>query len=316
MAKKEVFPYGISQWAPFRDKKACERVRGIKKEELCQHPNPKVKIEIVDDKYFAFYSIYDIFFRIKDAMEANRRLVLILPQPHPLYAKVAFLINRFRVDCKKLYTFNMDEWADEDGNPAPETYENGFMYAQLKNFYSQVDEKLRPPRENMQGLTKKNLKDYGRMIADLGGADVCYGGIGWSGHIAFIDPRTPEFETDDLEEFKAMGPRIVTLNPITICQSSLDADFGMSGDWSWIPPKAATIGPREIVSARLRSSWNCFTLSSTNISWQRFTVRLALHGPITPKVPASILQIGPSEIHISDTVAGNIEVNRKVTWYN
>jgi glucosamine-6-phosphate deaminase len=113
-----------------------------------------------------------------------------------------------------------------------------------------------------------------------------------------------------------MGPRIVTLNPITIAQTTLDADFGMAGDWSWIPPRAATIGPKEVISAKLRSSWNCFKLANTNISWQRFTVRLALHGPITPHVPASILQFGPSEIHVSDTVAGNIEVNKEVTWYN
>ena len=36
----------------------------------------------------------------------------------------------------------------------------------------------------------------------------------------------------------------------------------------------------EVLGARLRNSWNHFTLGSTNISWQRFTVRLAAHGPV------------------------------------
>jgi len=310
------FSYGISKWAPFRDREVCERVRAIKKKDLCRHSNPDVKIEVVKDGDFSFYRIHDIFFRIKEAMEAGKRLVLILPQPHPQYTKVAYLINRYRVNCKNLYTFNMDEWADEDGNIAPDTYENGFMYAQLNNFYTKIDEDLRPPRDHIQGINNKNLNDYGKMIADLGGADVCYGGIGWSGHIAFVDPHTPEFGTDSLEEFKEMGARLVTINHFTVAQTTLDADFGMAGDWSWVPPRAATIGPKEIISSRLRSSWNCFNLADTFISWQRFTVRLALHGPVTPDVPASILQLGPSEVHISDTVAGDIEVNKELTWYN
>jgi 6-phosphogluconolactonase/glucosamine-6-phosphate isomerase/deaminase len=315
MKKKNVFQYGISEWVPFRDHAVCTRVRAIKKEELTRHPNPKVKIEIVKDADFAFYRIHDIFFRIKQAMEGGRKLVLILPQPHPQYAKVAYLINRYHVNCKKLYTFNMDEWADEDGNIAPETYENGFMYAHLKNFYNRLDEELRPPRNQINGINNKNLNDYGKMIEDIGGADVCYGGIGWSGHVAFIDPQSSEF-AGTLEEFKEMGPRLVTLNHFTIAQSSLDADFGMSGDWSWIPPKAATIGPKQVLNAKLRSSWNSFNIASTSVSWQRFTVRLALFGPVTPQVPASILQLGPTEVHISETIAKNIEMNKELSWYN
>jgi glucosamine-6-phosphate deaminase len=315
MAIDDVFPYGISHWAPFRDEEVCRRVRAIRKEQICTHPNPKLKIELVKDGDIAFFRIHDIFFRIKEAMENGRTFVMILPQPHPQYIKVAWLLNRFRVNCRNLHTFNMDEWADQDGNTAPETYKNGFLHAQLSNFYSRLDRDLRPPLDHIHGLTNRNIKDYGRMIADLGGADVCYGGIGWSGHIAFIDPDTPEFGTESIEEFKQMGPRIVTLNHFTIAQSSIDADFGMGGDWSWIPPRAATIGPMEILGAKVRSSWNYFKLADTRISWQRFSVRLALHGPITPRVPASILQFGPSEIHISETVAEDIEPNWDASWY-
>ncbi len=308
------FIYGISKWAPFHDKAVCDRVRAIKKEDLCKHPNPDFKIEIVKDDEFAFRRVYDIFNRIKNAADKGKRLVLILPQPHPQYRKVSYLINKFRVNCKNLYTFNMDEWADEDGNIAPDTYPNGFLYAQLHNFYYQIDKELRPPEDQIVGLTNKNLKDYGKMIQDQGGADVCYGGIGWCGHVAFIEPNAPEFE-GTLEEWKEMGPRIVTLSPFTIAQSCLDADFGMSGDWSWIPPKAATIGPAQIIGARLRSSWNSFTVAHTNVSWQRFTVRLAAHGPVTSQVPASILQICRTDLYISETIAENIEEHRELSFY-
>ena len=33
--------------------------------------------------------------------------------------------------------------------------------------------------------SSENINDYGKMLEDLGDADVCYGGIGWCGHIAF-----------------------------------------------------------------------------------------------------------------------------------
>ena len=310
----EKFKYSISKWAPFKDGEVCGRVRNIKREDITKHPNPDLKINVIKDSDFAFMRIWDIFSRIKKASEEGKRLVLILPQPHPQYSKVAYLINKFRVSCKKLYTFNMDEWADEDGNIAPETYPNGFMYAMKNNFYYKLDEDLRPPENQINGLNNENLKDYGKMIEDLGGADICYGGIGWSGHIAFIEPGSKEFE-GSLEEWKEMGPRIVTLSAFTIAQSCLDPDFGMSGDWANIPPRAATIGPKQIISAKLRSSWNPFTIASTPVSWQRFTVRLALHGTVTTLVPASILQTLRTDFYISETIAQDIESNKELSWY-
>jgi glucosamine-6-phosphate deaminase len=208
----------------------------------------------------------------------------------------------------------MDEWADQQGNIAPETYPKGFMYAMLHNFYYNLDKNLRPSRDHIQGPSNKNLEDYGKMIEDLGGADVCYGGIGWSGHLAFIEPGSKEFE-GSFEEFKKMGPRIVTLNPFTIAQSCLDPDFGMSGDWASVPPRAATIGPEQILNAKHYSSWNSFTIGITQVSWQRFTVRFALHGPVTQKVPSTLLQIRKADVFLSETIAQDIPRESDISWY-
>ena len=68
------------------------------------------------------------------------------------------------------------------------------------------------------------------MIADRGGADCCYGGIGWCGHIAFWESHMGH-EFDTLEEYKAATARIVELHPMTIMQNALHS-FG--GDWSWV----------------------------------------------------------------------------------
>ena len=48
-----------------------------------------------------------------------------------------------------------------------------------------------------------------------------------------------------------VGPRICTLSPFTLAQNSLHGSFGMSGDISAVPPKAATIGPAGQQEARI-----------------------------------------------------------------
>jgi len=287
---------------PFQDMGACRRVRAIKKEDICKHSNPDFKISVIKNEDFELRRILDMFMFIKDAADKDEQLVLILPNPHPEYKHVAYLINKFKVDCKKLWTFNMDEYVDEDGKVAPDDWPNGFNYCFLNNFYYQIDEKLRPPRHQAVGFTDKNIGDYGKMIEDVGCADVCFGAIGWAGHVAFIDPGSPEFTADTMGEFLEMGPRIVTLNPITIAQESLEP----SGDWSNIPPKAVTIGPKEIMGAKLYQSWNGFHVAGTNISWERFIVRLAAHGPVTQYIPASMLQLRRTDFFIKEVLAENV----------
>ena len=301
------FEYSPSPYVPFRDKEVLAKVRKIKREDIDKHPT--LKIQIIKDFEASFIFMMDVFFRIKEAMEAGEKLVMILPQPWPLYENVAHMINRCRINCHNLYTFNMDEYANEDGVVAPESWPYGFTHALKEFFYSKLDPDLRPPENQMIGLTNDNIKDYGKMIADHGNADICYSGPGWTGHIAFVEPDAPEVPKD-LEEFKQMGPSIVTLSPFTLAQNSLHGSFGASGDIAMVPPKAATIGPREVLAAKNNMALYCIGVHGTSTSWQRLITRLALHGPVTPLVPDSIIQLKPeAEIRISETVAQTIETD-------
>lgn len=302
------FTYQPSPHVPFRDMEALERCRRIKREDIAKHPNPKFRIQVVPDDMVEFIWVADMFSRIQASAEAGERLVIITPNPCPSYAKVAYFLNKRGVDCSRVHTFNMDEYADQDGNVAPESWEHGFTYAFKKYFYSQLDPKLRPPERQLVGFTNKNLKDYGKMIADLGGADICYSGPGWTGHLAFIEPDAPEFAAP-LAEWREMGPRIVTLSPFTLAQNSLHGSFGMSGDLAMVPPKAATIGPAEVVGAKARLDVHSISVHGTATSWQRLTTRLVLHGPVTPLVPESILQTLETDVLVSETAAMNIETN-------
>ena len=301
------FSYSPAEFIPFRDKKVIERIRRIKREDITRHANSDFKITVLPGEDIEFLWITDMFHRIKTAMDAGRPLVIITPNPWPRYKRLAYLINKFKIDCRQLYTFNMDEYASDDGRIAPETWEFGFMYAFKKYFWSQIDKKLRPPEKNVQGPNDKNIQVYGRMLADLGGADICYSGPGWAGHLAFIDPGAPEFAASSLDEWKKLGPRVCTLHPLTIAQNSLHGSFGMSGDLAAVPPKAATIGPAEVIAAKHRIDIHAITVDGSFASWQRFTTRLVLHGPVTPLVPESILQTLRTDVWVSEALAANIE---------
>jgi len=298
--------YSPSHWVPFRDKVALEKARKIKREDFLNHPNSNLSIQVVKDFDVWFMLMTDMFFRIKEAMESGEKLVMILPQPWPFYSKIAYMINRSRINCKNLYTFNMDEYADQNGRIAPESWPLGFTHALKKYFYNEIAEDLRPPENQMVGLTNENINDYGKMIADLGNADICYGGPGWTGHIAFVEPDAPEVPKN-LEEFKQMGPSIVTLSPFTLAQNSLHGSFGASGDVAAVPPKAATIGPAQVLAAENRFGTYSISVHGTSTSWQRLITRLSLFGPVTPLVPDSIVQLKPTEILVAETIAQEIE---------
>jgi len=83
--------------------------------------------------------------------------------------------------------------------------------------------------------------------------------------------------------------------------------FGASGDLTAVPPKAATIGPADVVGAKHRIDTHAIGVGGTFISWQRFTTRLVLHGPVTPLVPESILQTLRTDVWVSESAAANIE---------
>jgi len=302
----EEFNYQPAQCVPFRDMEVIERVRKIKREDITKHWNPEFKIAVMDAPEIEFRWLMDMFYRIKMSADSGEKVVLITPQPWPNYARLAYLINKFRVNCQNLYTFNMDEYANEDGVIAPETWPQGFLHCMKKHFYAKIDEELRPPEDHIQGPTTKNINDYGKMIADLGGADCCYSGPGWTGHLAFIEPDAPEFDAP-LEEWKQMGPRVCTLSPFTIAQNSLHGSFGMSGDLAAVPPKAATIGPAEVIAAKHRIDMHTITVGGSAVSWQRMITRLVLHGPVTPLLPESILQTLRTDVWISPEIAEDVE---------
>jgi glucosamine-6-phosphate deaminase len=307
LERSATFDYDLASFIAFRDRAACERVRSIPRARLTDHPNPDFRIAVVDarDEFYRRFA-EDLVGRIASASEDGRRFVAILPVgPMPQYAIAARLINERRISLAHVHTFNMDEYADEDGRTAPPSWPGSFQRAMRERFLALVDAELRPPEEQVHFPTTDALGDYSARIEDLGGADVCYGGIGWSGHIAFWEPQLGAEFGGDIEAYKAAGARLVELHPMTVMQNALHS-FG--GDWSWVPPKANTIGPREILGARHRSFWLDGDLGG-GVSWQRFIARLVAHGPVSEFVPGSLLQLARTDYTILGSVADDVVVH-------
>jgi glucosamine-6-phosphate deaminase len=307
LATEVEFRYDLARFISFRDREECERVRRIPRGELTAHPNTDFRIRIVDDAA-AFYRAFadDIVGRIRAARDEGRQFVAILPVgPMPQYALAARTINAERLSLAHVHTFNMDEYASEDGVTAPVSWGGSFQRAMLDRFFGLIDPELRPPESQIHFPTTEALAGYSARIEELGGADVCYGGIGWCGHIAFWESHLGEEFAGDLAAYKQAGARLVELHPMTIMQNALHS-FG--GDWSWVPPKATTIGPREILGAGHRSFWLDGDLGG-GVSWQRFIARLVAHGPVSELVPGSILQTVPTDYTILGGVADDVEIH-------
>ena len=304
------FPFHPSPWVPFRDLDAIERCRGIKRSEIERHENPDFRIRVVPDEDLMYRWQADVYRRLKETREAGKPCVMLMPNPYPGYRHLAWLINATRLDCSHAWFFAMDEYADQDGNVAPTDWDRGFVYALRTFLWNNIDADLRPPLEQILGPTNDNLDHYGEMMDDAGGLDVSYTGPGWTGHIAFVEPDAPEFGGDrnvSLDEWKEMGTRIVTLSPFTLAQNSLHGSFGFSGDLARVPPKAVTVGPKEIIAARHRWEMAGITVHGTTTSWQRLTARLCYHGPVTPKLPASLFQTLRTDCYLTETIAADIE---------
>ena len=114
------------------------------------------------------------------------------------------------------------------------------------------------------------------------GCDVCFGGIGITGHVAFNDPPEPG-EAMSLEAFKELPTRVVRLSRETRLINSITTS---RGNIDRIPEFAVTVGMREILESRKVRIY-------MNRTWQAAIVRKILHGPVTPSVPASLLQEHP-----------------------
>jgi 6-phosphogluconolactonase/glucosamine-6-phosphate isomerase/deaminase len=299
------FDFKPASWLPRHDPQVLDHVRNIRREDMEYTNENGYAVRVVLDP--TLLMVQDVFHRIYLSDKNDKHLTMIFPNQWPgAYQAIAEMINRYNVSCRNVDAFAMDEWADEDGRVAPLTYGAGLGYSFRTHFYGKIREDLRPSEDHWHVFTEENKGDnvYSAIIEEVGcgGADVVYSATGWPGHTAFIDPGAPEFQADTLEAFCKLGSRLTTETPLTISENSLFAPMGASGDVWAVPPRAVTIGPRDIVNARERFEVHNFVYPGGE-SWQRMISRIELYGPISMECPASIMRLGKGVCYVSEAIA-------------
>ena len=306
---KETFSH---DFYPFKNQAEIDRVRKITKEDIFamggKHPkNPNISLDVIKNDEFETIMITDMLKRIIESDRLDKKVVMIMCNPCPTYRKVAYMLNELNVNCRNVKFYMMDEWADEDGNIAPLSYEAGFGNAFMRFMVSNIKD-LGFKEENFIYHSNKTTPDFSKMLEQDGEADIVYSGPGWPGHLAFIDPVDDWFKPT-MEEYLNQGAKVASLHPLTIAQNSLHGGFGLSGDISKVPPKGAMMGPRDAMKAKNVLDMHGITTAGTQVTWQRLTSRLCIFGEPSQEVPASILQLreNPTRIIMSENLAATIK---------
>ena len=221
---------------------------------------------------------HEIAMQIKLAGQRKEKLAMILPVgPMGMYKWASFFLNEWDVDCSHVYTFNMDEWADGDGNTLANTDKASFEYSMKEAFFNKLNRTV--PENQRNFATKENLPTYPAKIAALkaeGAKLVLVYGIGRMCHIAFWEPQFgAEFASD--EEWKKQCYRIgAKLHPLTIEQNAITS---FKSRTTLVPCRANTIGPGLFLQADYAIG-GCDGLFSRGMGWQGMSFLTTLHyGP-------------------------------------
>ncbi len=192
---------------------------------------------------FDTYMGHEIALEIKAARDRNEKIAFILPVgPMGMYKWAVYFLKEWKIKCDHVYTFNMDEWSDGEGNTLPSTDPAAFQNAMREAFFNPLGE-LTVPECQRNFATRDNLPTYPEKIAALkseGAKLVLVYGIGRMCHIAFWEPHfAAEFESVD--EWKKQCYRLgAKLHPLTIEQNAITS---FKSRTTLVPCRANTIGP-------------------------------------------------------------------------
>ncbi|MCD6318156.1 glucosamine-6-phosphate isomerase [Candidatus Aerophobetes bacterium] len=215
---------------------------------------------------------------IEENNKKGRPTRLILPVgPTGQYPILKDLIRERKISLKNCYFFFMDEYCDDNGYALPKDHPLSFKGTMDKLFFKHIDPELNIPENQVIFPDHLNIQKLREKIAEVGGIDTCYGGIGIHGHVAFNEPE---------DNIKNSEPRLVYLNAYTITINAIRDEVG--GNLINFPRKAVTLGMRQIMSAR-RIRLYCRNDVPT-LDWANTVLRLAVLGEPGDDYPVTYLR--------------------------
>jgi glucosamine-6-phosphate deaminase len=257
-----------------------EQVLQIKGEDLGK--GTPIEVEIVESETDLYFDMARVMFNaIVEGNKTGKAPVFILPVgPVGQYRRLARMCNLEGVSCRNVVCINMDEYLDASGKDFI-SYDSPLSFRRFmdEQFYHLLDADKQVAEENKIFPDPRCPEVIGERIAAAGGVDICIGGIGINGHIAFNEPPAPQ-DNVSVAEFAAYPTRVIELDYRTRVINSVTAG---KGNIDAIPRFAVTVGMKEILAAKRV----CIYM---NREWQPAICRRWIHGPVTPQVPASLLQ--------------------------
>lgn len=238
----------------------------------------RIPVIPLGDSGEVFYELaMEMVTAIREHNARGEKTVFICPVgPVGQYPIFVRLVNRERLSLKSCWFINMDEYLDGEKKWVPMSHPLSFRGFMERAVYSQIRPELNVPEGQRVFPDPDNLAYIPELIEKLGGVDVCFGGIGLNGHLAFneADPsKSPE-------EFIALKTRVLPISPETRAANAI-GDFG--GALEDMPSYCVTIGFHEIYHAR-KIRLGVFR------NWHRGVVRRAAYGAPSAEFPVSLLQ--------------------------
>ncbi len=198
--------------------------------------------------------------------------------PIGTYQQLIDWYNKGDVDFSQVRTYNLDEYygiADDD----PQSYH----YFMNKYFFSQIN--IDPANVHVPAGSNTDIEDacssFDKMVAEAGFCDLQLLGIGRNGHIGFNEP----------DDVFSKGTHCVDLT-----ESTIEANSRLFEREEDVPRRAYTMGVQTIMNARS-------ILVVANGDKKAQAVYDMCFGPVTPKCPASILQLHTNVTVVADEEA-------------
>lgn len=246
------------------------------KEELLR--NPKISLSCLPDNEAVFRQMAgQMVDEIEKNNRAEKRTVFICPVgPVGQYPYFVEMVNERGLSLKNVWFINMDEYLDDQKQWVPMDHPLSFRGFMERTVYSQIYEELLMPKRQRVFPDPNDVGYIPRLIEELGGVDIAFGGIGINGHVAFneADPSLTN------EAFLNQKTRVLAITPETRTSNAI-GDF--NGALEDMPHYCISIGMYEISHAR-KIRLGCFR------NWHRAVVRRAAYGEPTSAFPVTLLQ--------------------------
>lgn len=198
--------------------------------------------------------------------------------PIGTYKQLVEWYEKGDLDFAEVKTVNLDEYK---GLPADN--DQSYYYFMHENLFDKVN--VKPENTNlpngMEPDAEKECARYEALIQSLGGVDLQLLGLGHNGHIGFNEPGAA-FEKET--------------HCVDLQERTIEANKRFFASADDVPRQAYTMGIKTIMMAKK-------ILIVVSGEDKADIVAKAFFGPVTPSVPASILQMHPDVTVVADEAA-------------